>query len=675
MRTFILCLLALSLGLHASAQSWSSFLDGSRAITWSPGFTIPSYTVNCATQPALLAGSGNAAANTTAIQAALTSCDSAHNVVNIPAGTWYVTSIKFGTQGYQVLRGAGPSATFLIPTVGVGCSSTAGICLLASDNTYAGSAAVQPPGGTQQCLWTAGYAQGATSITLSSCGGVPPVNRQIFLDQANDGASDTGGIFLCDSQTGFGCTVENPGNYDGRIIGGVTYSQKQLTYVTGVTPLGGGSYTVTVSPGVYFTNVRSGQTPGAWWPGALQSSGIENLSIDGATMSSGAPTSYSNIVLYSCYQCWVQNVRSTNAGRAHILVYQSSSSVIHNSYFYGVLGSGSQSYAIELEDVSSSLIENNIFQQTTNPIMSGQGSGNVVGYNFSVDDIFGSSGSFYPQAAYWSHNAGNELNLYEGNNFFGVWGDDSWGSSSQTTLFRNMLIGWQAGKTQSTVPIIGRAFTRAENVVGNVLGQPSYHAHYQAYATSTTGGSGGATEATSIYSLGWVTQNGACSGGAQTYGCDTLTYYTLMRWGNWDVVNAATQWSSTEASPSSVAYVNANFTSGYFGTLAHVLPPSLYYSAAPSWWPSGKAWPVAGPDVSTGNVGTCSGTYNGAQATLSSQCTGGTLSAAWGSHVNSLPAQDCYLSVMGGPPDGSGSARNFDARSCYITTQTAPFLM
>jgi hypothetical protein len=139
-----------------------------------------------------------------------------------------------------------------------------------------------------------------------------------------------------------------------------------------------------------------------------------------------------------------------------------------------------------------------------------------------------------------------------------------------------------------------------------------------------------------------------------------------MRWGNWDVVNNATQWNTTESATEANTYVNANFTTSYFSTLAHTLPASLYYNAAPSWWPAGKAWPTTGPDITTGNLGECSGgTYAGAMATSSGQCTGGTLVTAWASHVYSIPALDCYLTVMGGPPDGSGSVLNFSAPNCY----------
>ena len=48
-----------------------------------------------------------------------------------------------------------------------------------------------------------------------------------------------------------------------------------------------------------------------------------------------------------------------------------------------------------------------------------------------------------------------------------------------------------------------------------------------------------------------------------------------------------------------------------------------------------------GPDVTTGAVAGLAG------------------------HVNTLPAEDCYLHMMGGPADGSGAVLTFDAASCY----------
>ena len=652
--------------ISAQAQNWSTFLDSSRAIDWSSaGFTIPSYTVNCSTQPTLQTGSSQGAANTTAIQNALASCDATHNVVNIPAGTYYVAGWVYPEHGKQVVRGAGPNSTHIILTnEACGGSPAAGICMQGANGTYDGSGSVLPPSGNQQCLWTGGLSKGSTTLTLSSCGGAPPTNHLLILDQAND-SRDTGGVYQCDGNV-VGCNYDGSLNGNGRIISGAMHSQQQVTWVTGVTSQGGGTYTVTISPGVYFNNVRAGQSPGAWWSDTVQNDGLENLSVDGTS----APDH--NISMYDCYQCWVKNVRSTNAGSDHVFLYQSGSEVIRDSYFYQSQNHASSSYVVEFEIASATLVENNIFQQTTNPLMFGTGSGNAIGYNYSTDDV--TSNNYSLQTPYYSHNAGNSMNLWEGNSFIGIWTDDAWGSSANGTLYRNMLHGWQGGGYQTGfIPIQIRTWIRGFNIVGNVLGSPGIQNQYQAYATSSTAGSGGSNAGTSIYEIGWTDTGGYGSCGNGTNGsphCDPLAFSTLMRWGNYDTVNAGVQWNSTEANPAAATYLNANFTSSYFGSLAHTLPASLYYSSQPSWWPALKAWPPTGPDVISGNLGTCSGTYAGYQAVSSAQCIGGTLTSAWAGHANSIPAQDCYLNVMNGPPDGSGSVLSFDASQCYASSAT-----
>ena len=667
---FLMVLFSIIFSISAQAQNWSTFLDPSRGINWSSaGFTIPNYTTNCSVQPTLTANSSSAAsANTTAIQNALASCDGTHNVVNLPAGTYYIVGLNYKGSN-QVLRGAGANSTYIYMT---GDSSSCngwslGICMGEDTGVYWGNGSVQPPSGSNQCLWTAGYSQGTTTITLGNCGGTPTANTLMMLDQAND-SSDTNGIYICDSATA-GCTGEATANEDGRIIGGVSHSQTQSVWVTRVTSLGGGSYSVTITPGVYFNNVRSGQSPGAWWTPVYHNDGLENLTIDQRSAPDG-------ISIFNCYQCWIKNIRSINANRNHVVLYQNLQSVVRDSYFYGAQTPGtSQSYGIEFETGTSALLlENNIIRQTTAPIMFGQGTGNVIGYNVMLDNQQSGANIQYP---YYAHNAGSEMNLWEGNVVDGINSDSStWGSSVLGTFFRNQLPGWQFGKSQYTYPVSLESWSRAFNVVGNVLGQPGYQNTYESYATSTSAGVNGGDKAnTSIYALGWTGYSGWGSCGTGSTGgppCGPLVRSTLMRWGNWDVVNAATQWNSTEASPAAVPYVNANFTSSYFSSLTHTLPNSLYYSSQPSWWPSSVAWPPIGPDVTAGNIGVCSGgTYAGAQATLTSQCTGGSLSTAWGSHVNAIPAQVCYLNVMNGPADGSGSVLSFDASQCYGSSGTS----
>jgi hypothetical protein len=470
---------------------------------------------------------------------------------------------------------------------------------------------------------------------------------------------------MCDGNV-VGCNYEGSLNGNGRIISGAEHSQVQVTYITGVTSLGGGSYTVAISPGVYFNNVRSGQSPGAWWFSNAVQNGLENVTLDGTNIGDH------NIAIYNCYQCWVRNVRSINAPKDHIFLGQSAFSVIRDSYFYQGQNHGSESYAIEFEIGSGNQVENNIFQQNTNPLMFGAGTGNVIDYNFEIDNVTTSTYSL--QTSYYSHNTGNAFNLWEGNNQIGVWTDDAWGSSANGTEFRNLLHGWQGGGySTGFMPIQIRTWIRGFNIVGNVLGHPSTQTTYQSYATSSTGGTNGGDPPAglSIYELGWADTSGygSCGNGASgSPYCDSKVFSTLMRWGNYDTVNAAVQWSSTEASPAAATYLNANFTSSYFGSLARTLPASLYYSSQPSWWPAAKVWPPTGPDVVSGNLGTCSGTYAGYQAVSSSQCTGGTLTSAWAGHANSIPAQDCFLNVMNGPLDGSGSVLSFDASQCYTSS-------
>ncbi len=664
MKSRLLFLLAL-FSLNVYGQAWSTFLDSSRAIDWTnAGFSIPNYRVNCPIQPSLTANDpAAAAANTAAIQRALASCGASRNVVNIPRGTYYVAGWTYGPQGRQVVRGAGPMSTTIHLTAEAGCGGMShGICMISGSPTYNGSDDVKPPAGRQQCRWTAGYAQGSKIITLANCGSVPPVNHMLVLDQVND-AGDTNGIRVCDSDAA-NCTYESGRNYDGRRTDGVTRSQQQVVYVTRVMPNGNGSYLVTLSAGIYFGNIRAAQLPGAWWSGFVGNDGLESMTLDGSQIPHGT------VGMYDCYQCWVKNVRSLNAGRNHILLFQSAQDVIRDSYFYQSQSHHATSYGVEPEGASGLLVENNIFQQTTLPIMFGQGSGSVIAYNYFIDDVYTGSAP-YAQAPYYAHSAGNSMNLWEGNNSIGIWADDAWGSSTSGTYFRNMLIGWQSGKSQGMFPIALRSWNRAFNIIGNVLGQPGFHNQYQAYATSSGSGVGSARANTSIYELGWSDHGGfgVCTTPPT---CDPLVYSTLMRWGNYDTVTRASRWDSAEASPAAVAYVSANFTASYFKTLPHTLPASLYYHSKPSWWPASKAWPAVGPDVSSGNLGICSGSFKGAQATESGQCGGGSWNSAWAGHANSIPAQDCYLNVMHGPPDGTGNLLRFDADMCYGAKPATP---
>src|SRR5262249_19080693 len=156
---------------------------------------------------------------------------------------------------------------------------------------------------------------------------------------------------------------------NGRRINGYTYSQKQIAIITSVSGSGTGPYTVGITPGVYFNNIRSSQHPGAWFPGTVVNDGLESVYVDGSALS------LFNIEIVACYECWVKGVSTYNAGRAHIETYLSSNTVIWGNYFYQSQSHSEESYSVEQEQTSAELIENNIFQQLANPLMAGNTSG------------------------------------------------------------------------------------------------------------------------------------------------------------------------------------------------------------------------------------------------------------------------------------------------------------
>lgn len=686
----LLLLLGLSAPSPARSQAWSGIINPTRAIDWSTQsaitFTIPTYTVACTTQPSLTAGSGNAAANTTSIQASIASCDTNHNVVNIPAGTYYVTSIELGgsaTHSNLVIRGAGPNSTYLYLT-GAACpwySGGAGVCL-ADGNARASDNGNLQPGGGQQCnSWSAtngtagSYPMGSvTNITLTGCSGTPPNNVLLFLDQGND-TSDNGGVVVCDgdSSPSFKCSHNGPGsgNTTGRVISGNGYSQAEAVLVTSVTGSGTGPYTVTFTPNGsgpsvnWFNNIRSAQGPAAWWPTITntlaQNLGVENLTVDGVNIGS----TVANIAIQNCYHCWVRNIRTLNAHMVHVALEQAVQCVVRDSYFYQSQAHGSQSYVVDLEESKGNLIENNIMHQTTNAIMQGGGnSANVIGYNYSI----GGQSINYMQGMYLGHNGGNAMDLWEGNNVNGLWNDDWWGTTTLQTLFRNRATGYQTyvSVSNQTYPIDHDTYGRGMNDIGNVLGTTGWHTPatgvYEAYPPNSYTN---AQCVVTIYDLGWG--NAPCSNDSGD-SSDTVVRSTLMRWGNYDTVNNVVRWNATESSPGAVAYISATTTPS-----SQTLPASFYLPGKPAWWGT-MPFPPIGPDVTGGTLGQCTtGTYALNPALSSSQCAGGTFVASdLAGHANPIPAQVCFLNVMGGKTDGSDTTYlSFDANACYYGTGSA----
>jgi len=639
-------LIVLCMSAHAAAQS---VIAASRRINWSqagiPG-GIPTRTTICSTL--------SPGATSAQINSAIAACPSGQ-VVYLNAGT-YNLSAGINLQHNNVtLRGAGADQTIIVFTGFVSCNGLrAGFCLAGSNSS---------PGAEQNwASWTAGYAQGATSITLSNSLNITANSTILNLDQLDE-ATDTGNIWNCVGNDGACGGVSGGFARTRHTCAGGFCAQQQQVLVTACSPScnSANPTTLTISPGLYMPNWRSSQNPGAWWATTTAIGiGVENLSSN-LTAVTGASTA----VLMNCYGCWVKGIRSIMPARNHIWLYSCAHCVVRDSYFYQNSSHLSVSYGIELAPSSSdNLIENNIFQQVTDstPNNNGGGAGSVAAYNFAINDVYGANGWMQPSD--YQHGAGYAFWLREGNISIGFIADNVHGTHHFTTLFRNYFKGWQsscngAPCTAQTIPIQLYASSRYFNVIGNVLGYSGYHTNYNCIAASTACSSGNR----SIYVLGFtgngggVTSNayGSASNGfclnpptCSTRGAyDPLTPNSLMRWGNYDVVTGAVQWNSSEVPSGLTPYGNPVPSN-------HTLPASLYLAAKPAWWPASKPWPAIGPDVTGGNTPNVGG------------------------FAYTNPAQDCYTHSMNGPADGTGSVLTFNATTCYgsspvlVSAPTAP---
>lgn len=637
------------------AQLWTGILAPSRAVDWSnnsPGVVggIPSASwAQCQTSACQAVTSAGSSATAAQINAALSSAP-ANSVVLLAAGTYSLSS-GINMAPNVVLRGAGPDQTSLVFSGGTSCGGEGGqICFIDSLGYFYGSTYVAPGSGNSATFCGTGsgggcnntYTRGATTIQLSNVGSSGIVDGQfINLDQNNDNPSSassiTSGLLICDNTSGSdGCSLE--GGSPGRKMNGVDRNMIQIVQVVSgcsSTCSGAGPFTVTITPGLYGNKWNSSYSPGAWWSSStMQFAGLEALSINSQAVGTSTE---SGIYMNNAFNCWVSNVRSISPNRNHVWLWGAAHDTIQNSYFFGTQNAASQSYGVESFIGSDNLVENNIFEQVTGPIMMGPSMGSVFAYNFSINDTYYVSG-WMQQAFSWSHDAGALYNLSEGNVTSGYWSDVFHGTGGANTVFRNYAVGWESGKSESTVPVQLFAYNRFDNYVGNVLGCNNSTSSYpgncgtpydRAYQTSSGVGTAG-----SIFDFGAGNHESST-----VVLPDPYVALSTLRWGNYDVVHGATQWNVLEI-PSALLDGFLNPIPG-----SQSLPSSLWATSKPTFWGS-LPWPAIGPDVTNGNV------------------------PGVGGHVYLVPAAQCYLNTMQGPPDGTGSVLTFNANNCYGTAST-----
>lgn len=690
MRTLAAILLLLNWTLPVHAQAWSGIIAPARAVNWAnvgvPGGNpqtggLPSDSwTQCTNTACTTAFTTPTAANiNTAIAGA-----PAHTYVLLPAGTFSIGSpgIVWNSVSNVEVRGVGSNSTFLVFTANNICQGTsADVCMESADTNYQG-------GPSNVSNWTAGYAQGATTITLSSVPNLK-VGTPIMLDQVDD-ATDTGQPqFTCGFPTT--CATAGLGGYTRGTSASNSRSQSQLVTVTqcdGNSTPGhacSSGTNITISPGLYRNNWDiNGATsaPQAWWATSpCSNDGIRNVS-----MNHDASDPLKGVEFFNCANGWVSGVRSTyskapsNTGdsQAHVIFWNSPHGTVQNSYFYGnrTTGSASVLYGVAFGNSADTLVQNNIFEYVQAPVPEdGPCSGCVVAYNFDVNNEFQSL--VFQNQGQFAHSVADYI-LYEGNQGAGIYMDNFHGTHYLHTVFRNAYNGFQQNQgnvtNQNTEPILLLAYSRFMNIIGNVLGSPALpHNKYQTLAPTVPIG-------TEIYTLNCGDNGSICLSGSIPN--DSLTSTSLMRWGNYDTVTAAVRWcgnssdpgwSTTCSSTSEVPTGDPTFPNTVPASLT--LPASFYLSGKPSWWPNTIPYPPTGPDVTSGNLRIChGGTNQGAYVTASGQCPSSTLDTL-GGFANANPAMNCFLNTMGGSPIGTdSSALAFNSSACYPSNSviTAP---
>jgi len=675
---FLLLPLFLCPVLYGQTGPWSGILVPSRAATWSyAGVSggIPTGRTQCVTSACSTVVSNAGSSTEAQIEAAWASAP-ANTYVFLPAGTYNIPCLNLRGVSNVTLRGAGANQTILPVT---GSCSGAGINLNSSD----GNDVTNPnnPSGcgssNSSCAAVTGtVSQGSTTITLSKVPNLK-VGNPIFMDQL-DTQNDNGGILVLgtgSSYTGPSTPPGNSGPYsiDGEQQGSrncsssspaACYHQQQIVFVTqcdGVTTVGhscSSGSNITINPPIQMSNWNTANMYAYWGTSPIQYSGIEDLLVD-ATNDSGID----GIHIFNCSNCWAKGVAVYDTSLAHILVQDGTNDTVDNSYFFLTQNHVTSSYGVVCIAAQSLLVENNIFHAVASPvILNGPCHGAVVGYNYNINDYYTASVN-YNQNFYGVHAAGIDTILLEGNVANQADADNIHGTSNLGTYFRNAFTGplpacYASGSSYAsatygvcnggTAPVELWSFHRFYNVIGNVLGTSGVDTTYNP-GTACNG---------CVYVMGV----------GNTVPNDPNVQATAMLWGNAD---SATGFGSPRFNCSEVPTALTGVQAPYANPCpsSQSLPPSFYYSAKPSWWPSGKPWPIIGPDVSGGNISICSsGTYIRSLVNSVSLCTAGTGSTGMSGLANSNPAMDCYLS-LGGLPNGTGPAlSNFNEGSCYAQT-------
>jgi parallel beta-helix repeat protein len=297
--------------------------------------------------------------------------------------------------------------------------------------------------------------------------------------------------------------------------------------------------------------------------------------VEGLTVKNITGVKNTQVWLQGAANNWVKNVKLDYCGARCVDIWDDVyRNEIRDSYFtncYDRVNSDS-CYGVSVFSGTGNLVENNIFDNTANGIITVSASGNVFAYNY----MYGVHRISTPPTWFWSdtwtHGAHSSYNLWEGNDETALVWDEYWGSNSHNLAFRNRFRGMDATINydpylQSVGAILTFPNQNYMTDIGNVLGTASFSNLY---------------EETTYYATTkpiWATYNSAM--GITT----NKEFTTTLRHMNYDYFTNSVKHCGDPGEPGCQG-----------GDGSTILPASYYLPGKPSWFGSG-VWPPIGPDV------------------------------------------------------------------------------
>jgi hypothetical protein len=562
-RSFILLML---LVISAGAQvTIPNILKWNRSFIGVPG-GIPNRTTIFCTADVSIPGTnrvmvadglaGTPTDNTIALQTAINLCPS-NQVIFIDSGDYAFSNSVNLTKHNITIRGSGTN-TVLRPRI-----ASSGVFFAVG--TYDVQIGYFPI--------SAGFTNSSTNIYSSSIpGSVIPNGATLQLSQSND-------YFYVHSlinSNGTSVTIADTT---------LTNHQRLDVWVTAVS-----GNQITFWPPLPF-DLTNGPVSANGFSSASRmaiSDGFENLRIF-SDDSNNVPSF--NIDMDEAFGCWIKNIESDHTSQSHIYLSSTMCCEVRDNYvhdFYGG-GGGNNGEGIELYSHNSGfLVENNIVVHCFPQInTSGNSSGGVVDYNFCYDSKSGSTviGNDFDA----NHGMHNVMNLWEGNVGSKFQSDGFFGSASHITLYRNFFdAGNPSGLTSFRGGIDLTHWSWYFNVVGCVIGGTGINQWTNPTPPLLTG----------VYSS---TNNNL------NYLVPTIFRFGFPNIGNTGYTSASTNPPSANLNdldygvqPSTFLLENYDYFNKSIDVVTNGLPPSLFYTNVPSWWPATNVvpWPPIGPDVS-----------------------------------------------------------------------------